>query len=79
MDNNSGENKDQIAEGIKWTLITLFSGGVASISPHPGIKLVALVAAAISGTNAVNCYKVGAQIAHQQIATSRVKYQLPPA
>ncbi len=79
MDYSKGENKNKTAEGIKWTLITSFFGAIATISPHPAIKLVALLAAIASGTNAVNCYKSSAQTAYQQLATPEEHYQLPPA
>jgi len=72
-------SKDKNAEGIKWTLIALLSGGVASMSPNPLIKLVASLIAVASGTNAVNCYKSSAQIAYQQLLISKEQYRLPPA
>lgn len=79
MDYSKGENKDKSAEGNKWALITLLCGGVATIIPHPAIKLAALLVAIASGTNAVNCYKSSARIAYQQLATPEEHYQLPPA
>lgn len=79
MDYSKGENKDKSAEGNMWTLITLIFGGVAAISPHPFIKLVASLVAIASGTNAVSCYKSSAQSAYQQLATPEEHYRLPPA
>ena len=73
-----GEDKDKSVEGTKWTVISLISGGLATISPHPLIKLVALFVAIASGTNAVNCYKSSAKTAYQRLPIPKKQYRLPP-